>query len=152
MLVEMAAPRHGSTWQGRSDQGPLWNTADCDSLAEVFVRKGYTSRVSDLDALELAQEEALEVAEQHQPDAGLAGPGRPSGAVDVLLLGGGRADLQHEGNIRVVHSARRDVRGEEHAGQGILELFGGLGPCGLRLAGVDIVDREACRERSARQR
>ena len=30
------------------------------------------------------------------PDAGLAGPGGPPGAVDVLLLGGGRADLWRE--------------------------------------------------------
>ena len=43
-----AAALAAATWQGRSDQEPLWSAADRNSLVKRFAEKRYASQPSDL--------------------------------------------------------------------------------------------------------
>ena len=70
--------------------------------------------------------------------AGVAGPAGAAGAVDVVLVGAGRVELQHAGHAVDVDAAGGDVGGDEHVHVAAAER--GQGPLALALAAV-AVDR-----------
>mmetsp|Transcript_35224 Transcript_35224/g.86422 ORF Transcript_35224/g.86422 Transcript_35224/m.86422 type:complete len:614 (-) Transcript_35224:639-2480(-) len=101
---------------------------------------GVDPRVDLLDGQVAHQlgEERLVRRQQQDALAALARARRAPQAVDVLLAGGGQADLDDQGDVGVVEAARADVGGHHDAALGLAELVGGLGAVALALAAVDL--------------
>lgn len=77
------------------------------------------------------REEALDLGNNEDATALGAGAGGTAETVDVGLLIGGNADLEHGGDAGEVHAAGNNICGNENAGLRVAVVVGGL--CTLAL-------------------